>query len=143
MPPQSFQEIISLIRKEDPRYEPGAYAFVRDALDYSVKKFRQSQSGPRRHITGAELCQGIREFALRQYGPMAYTLLKTWGLHQTADFGEIVFNLIDYGVFGKTDQDSREDFNDVYSFEEAFSNPFKPSSSKPVFDFSPHQPPQS
>lgn len=143
MPPQSFQEIIDLIRKEDPRYEPGAYAFMRDALDFSVRKFRQSQSGPQRHITGAELCQGIREFALQQYGPMAHTLLQTWGIHQTADFGEIVFNLIEYGVFGKTDQDSREDFNDVYSFEEAFSAPFKPSSTTPVFDFSSHQPPQS
>lgn len=140
MPPQSFHEIIELIREDDDRFEPGAYYFLREALDFSVRKFRSNQSGQQRHITGAELCEGIREYALEQYGPMARTLLESWGIHSTNDFGIIVFNLIEYGVFGKTEEDRFEDFANVFSFDEAFTEPFRPSSSTQVFDFSSHQP---
>ena len=61
-----------------------------------------------------------------QFGPLAKTVLNTWGIHETLHFGDIVYNFIDYNVFSKTDSDRREDFADVYLFDEAFERPFRP-----------------
>jgi uncharacterized repeat protein (TIGR04138 family) len=125
---KNFHEVIQLIHKEDGRYETGAYVFMRQALDHTLKGILEREKTEKhRHITGQELCEGVREFALDQYGPMTHTLLKEWGIHQTEDFGQIVFNLVEYGIFGKTEQDSVEDFDKVYDFDEAFVQPFRPS----------------
>jgi uncharacterized repeat protein (TIGR04138 family) len=80
-----------------------------------------------RHVSGQELLAGIREFALAEFGPMAKTVLNSWGITRTEDFGEIVFNMVEIGLLGRTDKDSREDFANGYDFEEAFRKPFLPS----------------
>lgn len=77
-------------------------------------------------MTGAELLDGLRVFALDQYGPLTKTVLNSWGIKRCTDFGEIVFNLIEYNVFSKTENDRREDFVDLYSFDDAFVKPFLP-----------------
>ena len=126
---KNFHEVIQLICKEDSRYEPGAYNFLRQALDFTLGRIREEEKTTQhRHVTGQELSAGIRDFALGQYGPMTHTLLEQWGLTRTEDFGEIVFNLVEYGVFGKTDTDSREDFVAIFDFETAFKKPFQPAS---------------
>ncbi|MGY8688984.1 MAG: Minf_1886 family protein, partial [Verrucomicrobiales bacterium] len=60
------------------------------------------------------------------FGPMVMTVFEEWGIHSCADFGEIVFNLIEARVFGKTDDDKKENFVGHYDFEEAFVRPFLP-----------------
>jgi uncharacterized repeat protein (TIGR04138 family) len=128
-----FDEVVSLICKEDVRYRKGAYAFVRQGLDFTVKELKKSdarRAGKSLHVTGVELLMGMRAFALDQYGPMARTVLAEWGVTRCADFGELVFNLIEYNVFSKTEQDRREDFSEVYTFSEAFEAPFLPESSR-------------
>ena len=125
-----FSEIVGLICKEDARFDRKAYAFVRQALDHTVKEVRRQQperTAQSQHVSGPELLQGIRDFALEQYGPLTKTVLNAWGVTRCSDFGDIVFNLIEYNVFSKTDSDRREDFADLYSFEEAFVKPFVPS----------------
>ncbi len=128
-----FTEIVGLICKEDSRFDRKAYAFVRQALDHTVKELRRNnpeRTGKSQHVTGAELLQGIRAYALDQFGPLTKTVLNTWGITRCADFGDIVFNLIDYNVFSKTDSDRREDFADLYDFDEAFVKPFVPARSR-------------
>jgi uncharacterized repeat protein (TIGR04138 family) len=125
-----FSEIVDLICKEDNRFEKKAYAFVRQALDFTVKELKSKQ--PERtkksaHVSGAELLHGIRAYALDQYGPLSKTVLTTWGVRRCADFGDIVFNLIEYNVFSKTETDRREDFADIYDFDDAFVKPFEPA----------------
>jgi uncharacterized repeat protein (TIGR04138 family) len=125
-----FFEIVSLICKEDPRFNRKAYAFVRHALDHTVKELRRGQpdrASKSPHVTGAELLEGVRTYALEQFGPLAKTVLNGWGIRMCSDVGDIVFNLIDYNVFSKTDSDRREDFADIYDFDEAFVKPFQPS----------------
>ncbi len=78
-----------------------------------------------RHVSGQELCEAIRQFAVDQFGYMAHTVLSNWGIHKTGDFGEIVFNLIGIGQMRKTPNDRREDFNDVYDFDAAFEQEFR------------------
>lgn len=74
------------------------------------------------HVSGQQLCYAIQRYAIEQYGLLAQSVLKHWGVHTTDDFGEIVFNLIDIGQMRKTDDDRREDFENVFDFKEAFSN---------------------
>ncbi|MCX6931172.1 MAG: hypothetical protein NTZ29_00560 [Verrucomicrobia bacterium] len=125
-----FAEIVALICKEDPRFDKKAYDFVRQGLDHTVKELRKKETSKTersRHVSGPELLHGIRGFALDQYGPLAKTVLNAWGLKRCRDFGDIVFNLIEYDVFAKTEKDRPEDFSDIYSFEDAFVKPFQPA----------------
>ncbi len=110
-----FYEKVEKIAEEDPRYKPDAYEFVMQALWFTQK--RLDRKG---HISGRELLNGIREFGLDQYGPMAKTVLNHWGIAKTDDFGEIVFNMVENKLMGRTDKDSRDDFKNVYDFDEAF-----------------------
>ena len=130
MKKQNFLEMVNLIVKEDDRYTREAYGFLKEALDFTMDKGRKRKgqvvSKTQRHVTGQELLEGVREYALDQFGPMAYTVLTSWGLERCEDFGEMVFNLIEYGVFSKNEDDSKEDFAAIYDFEEAFLKPFQP-----------------
>lgn len=122
----NFSEVLDLIRQEDARFERNAYYFVRQALDYTLKEHAGNPERTSRHVSGQELLEGIRVYALDQYGPMTLTVLHSWNIRECGDFGEIVFQLVEYGVLGKTEQDSKEDFDSVYDFEEAFSYPYLP-----------------
>lgn len=126
-PNRDFNEVIRTIRQDDPRYARGAYYFLRQALDYSLKELHKRGDLDRsNHLTGQQLLEGIRLFALEQYGPMARTVLEHWGVKNCDDFGNIVFNLVECRVLGKTENDSPEDFSDGYKFEEAFDGAFRP-----------------
>ncbi|MEO7600011.1 MAG: Minf_1886 family protein [Opitutus sp.] len=124
-----FAEIVGLICKEDPRFDRKAYDFIRLGLDHTVKelKSKESKASRSRHVSGPELLEGLRVYALDQFGPLTKTVLDSWGIRRCSDFGDIVFNLIEYNVFSKTDNDRREDFSDLYSFEDAFVKPFLPT----------------
>lgn len=124
MQTKDFDEVIGMIQQEDPRYERGAYHFVRHALDHTLKKHAKKTQETPRHVRGQDLLEGIREFALEQFGPLTLTVFHAWGIQACKDFGHIVFNLVDYGLLGKTEQDSLEDFASGYDFEKAFVYPF-------------------
>lgn len=128
MQKQNFAEIVEEIVRQDPRYDRDAYSFVREGLDFTLKLLRKSGPGnpAHRHVSGQELLEGLRQYALDQFGPMAKTVLDYWGVHKCEDFGEIVFNMVDRGILGKTQEDSRADFQGGYDFNEAFVRPFQP-----------------
>jgi len=127
---------IEQLLTSDKRYRLDAYQFVRDALGYAqdVLKVKHETADetvdeeslpPERHITGQQLCESIRLYAQDQYGLMAKVVLNSWGIHSTGDFGEIVYNLINIQCMKKSENDRREDFDDVYDFEEVFQQQFQ------------------
>ena len=131
---------IAKLLQEDRRYKIDAYAFVFEALNYAHSQLgmgteRQPEAeeepeegSPReaeRHLTGQQLCEAIRQYALDQYGYMAQCVLNSWGVHATSDFGEIVFNLIGIGQMRKTTDAQREDFDDVFDFDTGLRQRFK------------------
>jgi len=127
MQKQGFNEAVDSIVARDKRYEAEAYAFVRDALDYTIKlRKRNSKDEGQHHVSGQELLEGVRQYALKEYGPMVTTVLSYWGIRQCEDVGNIVFNLIKKGIFGKSDRDNLEDFKGGFDFHEAFDVPFMP-----------------
>jgi uncharacterized repeat protein (TIGR04138 family) len=121
-----FADALESIVASDPRYQRDAYAFLRDALDFTTKQQKKLKGVSVRHVTGPELLDGLRQYALKEFGPMVITVFDNWGIHSCEDIGNMVFNLIGSGVFGKTEEDSIEDFKNVYDFKEAFVKPFAP-----------------
>ena len=121
-----FAEALESIVASDARYQREAYIFLRDALDYTTKQQKKAKGTTVRHVSGPELLDGVRQYALREFGPMVMTVFDNWGIRSTEDIGHMVFNLINAGIFGKTDEDSIEDFKNIYDFREAFVKPFAP-----------------
>ena len=112
-----MNKVIALltILNKDKRYDPEAYSFIMTSLDYTIKKLKRKG-----HVTGQELSEGVKDYCLDQFGPLARLVLEKWGIKSTNDFGEIVFNLINSGLLGKTEEDRKEDFHNRYDFKEAF-----------------------
>jgi uncharacterized repeat protein (TIGR04138 family) len=121
-----FAEALDSIVATDPRYSREAYVFLRDALDYTTKQQKKIKGAPVRHVAGPELLDGVRQYALKEFGPRVITVFSYWGVRTSEDIGHMVFNLIGAGIFGKTEEDSIEDFKNVYDFQEAFVKPFAP-----------------
>lgn len=123
-----FSEVVKNICANDPRYGLQAYFFVREALDFTTDSLKRNHEDiQKRHVSGQELLEGIRKYTLQEFGPMSLTVLQSWGISRTDDFGEIVFNLVSSGKLGCTEEDKKEDFADGYNFRDAFVKPFKPS----------------
>lgn len=105
-------------------YPPAAYAFVQAGLRHTADRLEeQDERDESRHVSGQELCLGLREYAIREYGHLAKAVLKTWRVRRTEDFGRIVFDLVQVGLLRKTDEDSLGDFDCVFDFDEAFGSP--------------------
>jgi len=114
---------VERIARLDERYEVEAYFFVLEGLEYTQKKLKRTgKSKQERHVSGQELCEGLRGMAVKQFGPLARIVFRQWGLSKTRDFGEIVYSLVQNDLLGKTDSDSIEDFTDVYDFDETFDS---------------------
>ena len=127
-----FAEALDSIVASDPRYQREAYVFLRDALDFTTKQQKKIKGTTVRHVSGPELLEGVRHYALKEFGPLVITVFESWGIRACEDIGHMVFNLIDAGVFGKTEEDSMEDFKSVYDFREAFVKPFAPTKMTPA-----------
>jgi uncharacterized repeat protein (TIGR04138 family) len=122
------------ILARDHRYRLEAYEFVLHGLEYAQRKVLGDQSADEpdedaaeesHHVSGQQLCEAIRDYALGLYGMTAKCVLQHWGIRTTRDIGEIVFNMIEAERMRKTDRDRIEDFDDVYEFDEAFRPGFR------------------
>ena len=118
-----FDASVEKLVARDPRYPREAYLYLRAALDFT--QLLHNRTG---HVSVTELLEGIRQYTLKEYGPMSRLLLDEWGIRSCADIGELVFNLIEEGELRKTEQDRREDFAAGFDFNDAFRRPYLPSS---------------
>ncbi len=133
-PMAEFSHPIFKVLQEDRRYNLEAYQFVREALSYAqeVMELGISEAGEdagggavEQHLTGQQLCEASRRYALDQYGLLAKTVLKSWGIQGTTDLGEIVYNLIRADLMKKSEQDRREDFDGVFDFDQGLDRAFE------------------
>lgn len=133
----SFDEVVELLATQDKRYHRDAYHFLREALDHTQRTIGKPKRGEIRHVSGQELLEGFREYALQQFGPMTLTVLEEWGVRACEDIGELVFNMVESGLLAKTDRDSRDDFKPGYDFEATFRTPFVPAHRRTRPSFTP------
>lgn len=120
------------VREATGPYPPAAYAFVREGLHHTTESLsgvhapddrgELGGSDDARHISGQQLCLGLRDYAIQQYGLLARTVLDRWHIRKTEDFGRIVYAMIDLGLMRRSDNDSIEDFAGVYDFDDAFAD---------------------
>jgi len=118
-PAKSMEQII----REDGRYPPEAYRFLQEGLARATAAVHGQDAlfAGQRHVTGQQICQALRELAIERWGMLARTVLSKWNIHETMDFGNMVYLLIEHGFMRKSESDSIEDFRDVFDFEEAFN----------------------
>lgn len=122
-----FAATVDLIITEDPRFDRDAYFFIKDALEFTVEQTKKTRERGTSHVSGRQLLEGIRDYALKYFGPMVPTVFEAWGITACEQFGEMVYLLIQKGIFGKSEQDSLGDFKGVYTFHDAFVVPFQPT----------------
>ena len=123
--PSSLEERLKQVVARDGRYHINAYRFVYEALDYTVKQLEK-----KRHISGRELLEGLKNLAIEQFGGLAVMVFDVWGVRKTGDFGNIVFNLVEADLMSRSEDDNREDFDGVYEFRDVFRIDAKPRSTK-------------
>ncbi|MEM1061543.1 MAG: Minf_1886 family protein [Planctomycetota bacterium] len=116
------------------RFDRQAYHFVFSALQHTQERLQRSHAHvaaeDEAHITGQELCEGVRELAQEKFGFLARTVLGQWGVTRTDDIGAIVFELVDRGEMRKTDRDCPSDFADRFNFEQTFEADYDFDTSK-------------
>lgn len=115
----SADRMLARLRRRHPKYAEAAYLFVLSALHEALQRLRTP-----RHVSGPEVATAVRQLAIRRFGPLARTVLEHWGIHSTSDMGEVVFALVECGILVKQPGDSREDFEGLFSFEEAFERSY-------------------
>jgi uncharacterized repeat protein (TIGR04138 family) len=111
--------IMDGIRLVEPRFDERAYLFVLAALEYC-----QQRMDERRHITGRELALACRDLALDRFGVMARVVLEHWGVRSSGDIGDVVFTLVDLGLLMSQPTDTREEFAEVFGFDQAFEREY-------------------
>ena len=122
-----FNEAVALAVAKKESYRPEGYQFLRESLEATLKKRSKSKQQPvSAHVSAEELLDGFKRMALKEFGPMAPTVLNYWGITSCRDIGEMVFNLIEAGAFGRTENDRIDDFERGFDFHDAFIAPFLP-----------------
>jgi uncharacterized repeat protein (TIGR04138 family) len=122
---QFYHDSVAKLLLDDPRYTEDAYHFVRDTVEYAAHHL-QRDAGRSQHISGQELLECMKLFALQEYGPMAHTVLRTWGIRETGDFGNIVFAMIGKKLLRASKDDAIEHFQNGFDFAVVFDSPFVP-----------------
>jgi uncharacterized repeat protein (TIGR04138 family) len=134
MPPESQPEkSLQQVVEEVGLYPIEAYEFVQQGLSFTVQKLHGEVRDPskNRHVTGQDLCEGLRDLALTNWGLLARTVLERWNIRKTIDFGRIVFALVENGYMQKTDEDFIDDFKDVFDFKTAFEAEYRITTNNP------------
>lgn len=114
-------------------YSPACFGFIREGLAHTVEMVHGNPEDQTmlelglvedsRHVCGRELCIGFRDYAIDRYGMLAKSVLNKWGIHQTVDFGNIIFAMVEAGLMRTTEEDSVDDFDDIYEFDDVFADP--------------------
>ena len=119
--PEENKKTIEQVIVEDGRYHMEAFRFLHEGLSRAVSTVYDDPQAPTgHHVTGRQLCESIRDLALDRYGLMAPSVLRRWGVRGSIDFGNMVYLLIKHGLMRKTEEDSIEDFRDVFDIESGF-----------------------
>ncbi|MBU6171296.1 MAG: hypothetical protein KGQ87_07380 [Verrucomicrobia bacterium] len=130
MQAMQFEQSVQRILRRDRRFDPQAFFFVKEALDFTLQRVAGGNGSQARHVSGQELLEGFRDCALEQFGPMASTLMQEWRVRCCQDVGDMVFLLIEEQVFGKQESDRREDFSGDFDLIESLVAPFLPKGEK-------------
>ncbi|HMP00984.1 MAG TPA: hypothetical protein PKD86_13320 [Gemmatales bacterium] len=119
---------LEAVLEHDARYPREAYDFLLEALAYTQRRLGRApdaeQAGAADHVSARELLEGIRDHAVAEFGLMAPTVFRQWGVERTGDIGNLVFNLIAVEALACRPEERREDFEDVFDLNEELLRDF-------------------
>jgi uncharacterized repeat protein (TIGR04138 family) len=123
----NFIETVSRIIDNDPRYAADAYEFISNAVNYTSGKLDRAREkdNEKRHISAKELLEGISEYAINEFGPMAGEVFKNWGLTSAKAIGDVVFNMVSEKLLRASEKDSIEDFSIDFDFDRVLMKTFE------------------
>jgi len=127
---EASRKTLEQVVEEYGRYPIEAFEFVRAGLNHTVLRIHGAaarEPDHQSHVSGQQLCEGLRAYALQRYGLMAKAVLNHWRICRTADFGKIVWAMVESKLMQKTEEDDIRDFEDVYDFRTAFDPPTRPA----------------
>jgi len=124
---KKLRNAVKEILEYDQRYSSDAYEFITRAVNYTCEKLNKAKNkNPKyHHVSGLELVEGVSEYAREQFGPMAYEVLRNWGIEDSLAIGNVVFNLVDQELLYTSEQDSIEDFRLDLDFQKILLDPFQ------------------
>lgn len=120
--PKSFEDAVKELTLRYPQFAPDAYDFLRAGLDHASEHYGKKEKAT--HLTAEQLYAGACSYALSEYGPLAYKVLSFWGIQTNVDFGKVVYNLIEVGVFGKQKGDKQEEFEHLTPLQAVLDAPY-------------------
>jgi len=116
-----MDDTIRTLALQDGRYSPEAFRFLFESLSHATRLAGKEQAeGADRHMSGQEVLAGMRHYALQLFGPLAARVWRSWGVRSTADWGEVVFLLVDAGLLNRQETDTKDDFRNGFDFDEVF-----------------------
>lgn len=125
----AFEQAVSIITASDDQHPPQSYYFLREALNFTLDRAKEKHGeNAAEHVDAKEFLFGYRDYALREFGPLAWSIMRDWHIHHCTDVGKMVFLLIEHGVMGKNADDHPDDFTEVYHMEMALRAPYLPNS---------------
>ncbi len=128
-PPLAWEKVIAYMHRHGVDPERLCELHERRKLPASIAKLLEELGGPgvleNRHVSGPQLCDGLRDLARERWGLLAGAVLRHWNVRTTRDFGLMVFALVRAGMLKKRAEDRIEDFEGVYDFEEAFERSYR------------------
>ena len=134
---KSIQDLIRNLTERYPEYAPEAYDFMRAGLEHAANHYCKGKTNV--HLTAEQLYLGACSYALEEYGPLALNVLNFWGINSGVDFGRIVYNLIEVGIFGKQKEDKQEEFDVLPNLEEVLNAPYHVEMPEDIFtEYTPH-----
>ncbi len=134
----TFDIAVERILSKEPLFKKEAYYFLNEALGKAIKAeaTKKKQDNPE-HVNATTLSFAFRDLALDQYGGLAKQVLNHWGVQSSEDIGKMVYQLVEDGIWSKTEEDSLADFKNLMDFDEAFLKPFMPTASSKPSDTTP------
>ncbi len=137
MKDEGFKNRVLKIIDNDSRYAFEAYEFISDAVHFTADRLQRHKQ-KNRHVSGRELLKGVSDYALEQFGPLAWEVLVHWGLRDGRAVGHVVFNMVEQKLLSASEEDSINDFDIDFSIEETLTKPFQPRKKKllkaPIID---------
>jgi uncharacterized repeat protein (TIGR04138 family) len=115
-----------MLAQKDGRFSPEAFQFLFESLPHAARLAgKEEAQGTDRHVTGQELLAGMRDYATQLFGPLAAQVWRSWGIHETLDWGRVVFLLVENRHLSRQESDTIEDFRAGFDFEQIFVRDYR------------------
>lgn len=78
-----------------------------------------------KNLSARMLYKRLCQQAIKDYGPMAGMIFRSWGLNTTYDIARATFNMVEFGLLERRGRESAADFNNLPPLMETLTQPYE------------------